>query len=43
MNSSNDIEWGARFLPGVDLTLWLWLVLTVLVAAVVGGIALVIS
>jgi hypothetical protein len=38
MNENNP-EFGTRFLPGVDLSLWLRIVLTVILVAVVGLIA----
>jgi hypothetical protein len=38
MNEYNEL--GGRFLPGVDLTLWVRLVVALLVAIAVGGIAL---
>jgi hypothetical protein len=40
MNKQNDIELGTKILPGVDLALWLRLVVLVVFAAVAAGIAL---
>jgi hypothetical protein len=40
MENYDDTELGMRLLPGVDLTLWLRLVMMLLLALVVGGIAL---
>jgi hypothetical protein len=42
MDEYNDIELGLRILPGVDLTLWLRIVVLVVLAAVAAGIALVV-
>lgn len=39
MNVRHDADLAARILPGVDLTLWLQLVVTLLVVAVLGGVA----
>jgi hypothetical protein len=39
MNNFDDIDWGTRVLPGVDLTLWLRLFVALLLVVVAGGIA----
>jgi hypothetical protein len=39
MDEHNDVDLGARLLPGVDLALWLRLVALVLLAAAGVGIA----
>jgi hypothetical protein len=38
MDEYNDIELGLRILPGVDLALWLRIVVLMLMAAVVAGV-----
>ncbi len=40
MDDYNDIELGERILPGVDLALWLRIIVAVLLAVVVGGLTL---
>jgi hypothetical protein len=39
MREYNDVEMGERILPGVDLALWLRLLVVLLVAIAIGGIA----
>jgi hypothetical protein len=43
MNDYNDVKMGERILPGVDLTLWLRLIVALLLAVAVGGIALAVA
>lgn len=40
MDEYNEIEFGMRILPGVDLVLWLRIIGFLILAAVGGGIAL---
>jgi hypothetical protein len=40
MNQYDDVELGTRLLPGVDLALWLQIIVTVLFVLAVGGLAL---
>lgn len=40
MDNSDDLDFGVRILPGIDLTLWLRLVVLLVVLAAVGGITL---
>jgi hypothetical protein len=43
MNQFDDLEVGTRLLPGVDLTLWLQLIVTVLFVLAAAGAALALS
>jgi len=43
MNERNDVEIGERVLPGVDLALWLRLVVALLVAVAVAGFTVAVS
>jgi hypothetical protein len=40
MDHFDDVDLGTRLLPGVDLTLWLQIIVAVLSLLVMGGIAL---
>ncbi|HVW80822.1 MAG TPA: hypothetical protein VHB69_07795 [Mycobacteriales bacterium] len=40
MNHFDDVDLGTRVLPGVDLTLWLEILLGVLLVLIAGGVAL---
>jgi hypothetical protein len=40
MNSIDDLELGAKVLPGVDLALWIQIVFAALFVLVAGGVAL---
>jgi hypothetical protein len=43
MNQIDEIELGTRLLPGVDLTLWVQLIATVVFMLVAAGIALAVA
>lgn len=43
MHNIEDPEIGARFFPGVDLTLWMQLILIVLAVVTVGAVALAVA
>jgi hypothetical protein len=43
MSKLDDPELGMRILPGVDLTLWFGIIVAVLAALVIGGVALVVG
>jgi hypothetical protein len=43
MDEYNDIELGVRILPGVDLTLWLRILVLLVLAAVAAGVGLVVA
>jgi hypothetical protein len=43
MNEYEDVEFGTRILPGVDLALWLRLVGLVILAALAVGITVAVS
>lgn len=38
MNNFDDADWGTRVLPGVDLSLWLRIVVALLFVVIAGGI-----
>jgi hypothetical protein len=40
MNHFDDAELGRKLLPGVDLTLWMQLVLAVLLVVAIAGVSL---
>lgn len=39
MNHFDDVELGTKLLPGVDLTLWVQLVMAVLLVVLIVGVA----
>lgn len=43
MDEYNDIDTGVTILPGVDLALWLRIVVMVLLLVVAGGVALAVA